>query len=46
MIDDLGKENIVLEIRGLVKNIDDAKDNLSVYCELMKQMFLSDSGKN
>lgn len=46
MINNLENENIVLEVRALVKNIDDAKDNLNIYCELVKQMFLSNSGKN
>lgn len=39
-------EKIVLEIRELVNGVEKAKDDISVYCDLMKQIFLSKSGTN
>lgn len=42
----LETEDIVLEIRELVAGIDSVKEEINVYCELMKQMFLSASNKN
>lgn len=46
MIYDLDKENIVLEVKNLAKTIENAKDEVDLYCELMKQIFLSGSNKN
>jgi len=46
MIDFLEDEPIVDEIRDLIKGIDSVKDEVNVYCEMMKQMFLSNSNKN
>lgn len=46
MIYDLDKEDIVLEIKDLIKEIENATDEFDVYCELMKQIFLSGSEKN
>lgn len=43
---DLENESIVIEIRDLVKGIDKAKEEVDIYCDLMKQMFLAGSGKN
>lgn len=46
MISDLSNEKIILEIRELVSNIDFVKDEINIYCDLMKQMFLSNSNQN
>lgn len=46
MISDLNSEKIILEIRELVSGIDSFKEEVNVYCDLMKQMFLSSSGQN
>lgn len=46
MIHDLNKEKIVLEVRELVSAIDSTKDEVNVYCDLIKQMFLSSSTEN
>ena len=43
---DLENEDIVKEIKTLVKSIDEAKEEVDIYCDLMKQMFLKGSGKN
>lgn len=43
---DLENELIVKEIRELVSGIDKAKEEVDIYCDLMRQMFLSGSGKN
>ncbi len=36
----------ITEIRELVKDIENAKENMTMYCEIMKEIFLSGSGKN
>lgn len=46
MIKDLNNAEIVLEIKELIAGIDAAKNEVNVYCDLMKQMFLSDSREN
>jgi len=46
MLNDLNKEKIILEVRELVSNIDSVKDEFNIYCDLMKQMFLSSSNQN
>lgn len=46
MLSDLNSEKIVVEIRELVSNIDSAKSEINVYCDLVKQMFLSNSCQN
>jgi len=43
---DLEKEDIVFEIRELINGIDNAKGEVNIYCDLMKQIFLSSSCKN
>lgn len=43
---DINEEKIVLEIRDLVNDIDNVKENIESYCEFMKNMFLSGSGRN
>ena len=39
-------ENLVLEIKELVNNIESAKDEINVYCDLVKQLFLTCSKNN
>lgn len=46
MTNDLSNEKIVLEIRELVNEIDSVKDEINIYCTLMKQIFLSGSNEN
>lgn len=43
---DLENESIVLEIRELVNGIDKIKGEIDIYGELVKQLFLSGSGRN
>ncbi len=40
------EEETIKEVRNLVKDIERAKEDMTIYCELMKEMFLSGSGKN
>jgi len=42
----LKNENIVIEINELINGIDRVKEEVDIYCDLMKQMFLAGSGKN
>lgn len=42
----LSEEKIVMEIRDLINDIDNVKENIDNYCEFLKQMFLSGSGRN
>ncbi|MEI8128133.1 MAG: hypothetical protein WCG95_00820 [bacterium] len=46
MLNNLDDEKIVLEIRELVAGIDSIKNDVNIYCDLMKQIFLSGSNKN
>ena len=46
MIENLDNEDFVVEIRKLVNDIESAKDDFNVYCELVKEMFISGSKKN
>lgn len=46
LINNSNDEKIVLEIRELVAGIESVKDEINVYCDLMKQIFLSGSGEN
>jgi len=43
---DLDNEQIVIEVRELVNNIESVKEEVDVYCSLIRQMFLAGSGKN
>lgn len=43
---DLENEQIVFEIRGLVNRIDNVKEEINIYCDLMKQIFLAGSAQN
>lgn len=44
--ENLGEEKIVIEIRDLISDIDGVKENLDSYCQFLKEMFLSGSGRN
>lgn len=46
MIFNLEEEEIVLEIKDLINDIENAKEEINIYCDLVKQIFLSASGKN
>lgn len=46
MINDLGNEEIILEIKELINCVDDAKQGINMYCELVKQLLLQASGQN
>ncbi|MBP7211231.1 hypothetical protein KBA27_00190 [bacterium] len=46
MLYDIEDEDIVKEIRDLVKDIDGVKEKVDVYTDLVKQIFLSGSDKN
>lgn len=43
---DLENEKIVFEVRSLIKGMNKVKNEVDVYCELMKQIFLSESLEN
>lgn len=43
---DLKNEKIAVEIRELLNEVDKIQEEIGVYCDLMKQMFLSGSNKN
>lgn len=43
---DLKNEKIANEIKDLLNEVDKVQEEISVYCDLMKQTFLSSSGKN
>lgn len=46
MINDLDNEKVVLEIRELLNNVNKVTNEINVYSELMKQIFLSGSKSN
>ncbi len=46
MLENTNKDDITKEINNLVENIEKVKENVDIYCELMKKMFLSTSGLN
>lgn len=46
MLDNLKNEEIVVEVKNLIENINNFKDEANIYCDLMKQMFLSASNCN
>lgn len=43
---DLKNETIANEIKSLLNEADKIHDEINVYCDLMKQMFLTGSSKN
>lgn len=46
MTNDLKNEKAVLEIKELIAGVDSVKNEINIYCDLMKQMFLSGSKEN
>ena len=46
MFSNLNEEKIVLEIKDLVNGVESAKNEVNIYCDLMKQLFLSGSKQN
>ena len=46
MNSNLGKQEIVIEIKELIEGIEAAKDQMNIYCDLVKQIFLSGSKVN
>lgn len=46
MINNLDNESIVIEIRELISDINSVKQEVDIYCELVKQIILSGSCNN
>lgn len=46
MLKSLDDEKIVLEIKGLIVEIDKINEEVNIYCDLVKQMFLRGSKEN
>lgn len=46
MYEDLKKEQIIVDLKGLVNRADEFKSDLDSYCEFMLETFLSTSGIN
>lgn len=46
MINNLNSENLIFEIKDLVSSVENAKDEINIYCDLIKQLFLSNSNNN
>ena len=46
MINNFNDEKIVGEIKNLLNEVGKVKEEIDVYCDLMKQMFLLTSSKN
>lgn len=46
MIKDIDDEKLIFEIKGLILEIDTIKDEINIYCDLVKQMFLKNSTEN
>lgn len=46
MINNFENTSVMLEIEQLVNNIENVKNEVDVYCDLMKQLFLSKSNCN
>ena len=42
----LESEDLVLEIKELINGVETFKDEINIYCDLMKQMFLLNSTNN
>lgn len=42
----LRDEKIHEEIQTLLKEVDKVKDKINIYCDMMKQIYLSGSSKN
>ncbi len=46
MLNNLDDEKVVTEVRELIEDINAMKSEINIYCDLMKQIFLSGSTKN
>lgn len=46
MLDNLQNEEIVIEVKKLINGINSVKDEVNIYCDLVKQMILSGSSQN
>lgn len=46
MLRDLKDEKVILEIKELISGIQTVKNEVNIYCDLMKQMFLTGSLDN
>lgn len=46
MYEDLKKQQIIVEIKGLVDKAEEFKTDLDSYCEFMRETFLATSGIN
>lgn len=42
----MDNEKIIIEIKNLVEDVESVKENISVYCEFMKNAILNTSGLN
>lgn len=40
------EQQTIEEVKQLIQDVETAKENMTIYCELMKELFLSGSGKN
>ncbi len=40
------EEQTMKDLKELVQDIENAKENMTIYCQLMKEIFLSGSDKN
>ncbi len=46
MYEDLKKNDIIIELKTLIKKADEVNTDLEAYCEFMKEVFLATSGLN
>lgn len=46
MYDKLKKNNIIIELKSLIDNSNNDKDDIDEYCEFMKETFLATSSLN
>lgn len=46
MYEELKKQNIIIEMQGLIEKAEEFKDELDSYCEFMRETFLATSGIN
>lgn len=42
----MDNEKIIIEIKNLVEDVESVKENISIYCELIKNTMLNTSGLN
>lgn len=46
MYEELKKQNIIIEMQGLIEKAEEFKDEFDSYCEFMRETFLATSGIN